>query len=70
MGQGYTPGNFLENKMKCKKHPKYKGIYKPRVECLDCWKMYESNLIKKLADLDVEIDKLVEELSETMEGED
>ena len=26
--------------MKCKKHPKYKGIYPPRVNCKQCWKIY------------------------------
>jgi len=26
--------------MSCKKHPKYKAIRKPRVDCEDCWKMY------------------------------
>ncbi len=26
--------------MKCKKHPKYKAILKPRVPCEDCWVMY------------------------------
>lgn len=29
--------------MKCKKHPKYKGIHKPKVECEDCEKIYEDN---------------------------
>lgn len=24
----------------CKKHPKYKGIRKPRVDCLACWSTY------------------------------
>lgn len=26
--------------MKCKKHPKYKGINKPKVSCIDCWRVY------------------------------
>lgn len=26
--------------MKCKKHPKYKGIYPPRVKCDECWRVY------------------------------
>jgi len=30
--------------MKCKKHPKYKVIKKPREDCLDCWKMYAEKL--------------------------
>ena len=29
--------------MKCKKHPKYKAVRKPRVECERCWEMYEAN---------------------------
>lgn len=32
--------------MNCKKHPKYKAVYKPRVECPDCQKMYEDRLMK------------------------
>lgn len=27
--------------MKCKKHPKYKAIRKPRVNCKECIKIYE-----------------------------
>ncbi len=26
--------------MECKKHPRYKAIREPRVDCLDCWKKY------------------------------
>ena len=26
--------------MKCKKHPKYKGIRKPRVKCAECEHIY------------------------------
>lgn len=26
--------------MKCKKHPKYKGILKPRVPCEACWYLW------------------------------
>lgn len=26
--------------MTCPKHPKYKAIRKPRVDCIPCWKMY------------------------------
>lgn len=26
--------------MKCKKHPKYKGIHKPRVACEMCWVIF------------------------------
>lgn len=26
--------------MKCKKHPQYKAIRKPRVDCPECWAMY------------------------------
>jgi hypothetical protein len=26
--------------MKCKKHPKYKAILRPRADCEDCRKMY------------------------------
>ena len=22
--------------MKCKKHPKYKGIHKPKIDCISC----------------------------------
>ncbi|HEC66266.1 hypothetical protein LCGC14_3100530 [marine sediment metagenome] len=55
--------------MKCKKHPRYKGIYKPRTECLDCWKIYETNLEKKLGELNKEMDKLGEELMRAAEGE-
>lgn len=25
---------------KCKKHPRYKGIYKPRCLCKHCWAIY------------------------------
>ena len=24
----------------CEKHPKYKAVKSPRVDCDDCWKMY------------------------------
>ena len=26
--------------MRCKKHPKYKAIRKPRVACPECWAMF------------------------------
>lgn len=26
--------------MKCKKHHKYKGVFKPRVDCEQCWIIY------------------------------
>lgn len=26
--------------MKCSKHPRYKGILKPRVPCEACWSIY------------------------------
>ncbi len=55
--------------MKCKKHPRYKGIYKPRTECLDCWKIYETNLEKKLGELNKEIDDLIEELGREINEE-
>ena len=29
--------------MRCKKHPKYKAVHKPRVECERCLEMYEEN---------------------------
>jgi len=29
--------------MKCSKHPRYKGMKKPRVECVDCWVIYLQN---------------------------
>lgn len=32
---------------KCKKHPKYKGIMKPRVDCLPCFKVYAEVLYEK-----------------------
>lgn len=28
--------------MKCKKHPKYKALRKPRTDCETCHKMYEA----------------------------
>ncbi len=34
--------------MKCKKHPGYKGIRKPRVDCLECWKIYARSEIDRL----------------------
>lgn len=48
--------------MKCKKHTRYKGIYKPRTECLDCWKIHVANIEKKLADLYRDMDRLGDEL--------
>ena len=24
----------------CKKHPRYTGIYKPRNNCMKCWRIY------------------------------
>jgi len=27
----------------CRKHPKYKAIRVPKVECDDCWEMYVIN---------------------------
>ena len=27
----------------CKKHPKYKAVRKPRVNCEECWRMYFDN---------------------------
>ncbi len=32
--------------MNCKKHPKYKAIYKPRVDCLACWIMYHETVTR------------------------
>ncbi|KKM91217.1 hypothetical protein LCGC14_1230800 [marine sediment metagenome] len=48
--------------MKCKKHPRYKGIREPRTECLDCWKIHEADLKKELIELDKEMDDIMEEL--------
>lgn len=28
--------------MKCKKHPRYKAIHKPRCDCKECWNMYNA----------------------------
>jgi hypothetical protein len=25
---------------RCRKHPKYRAIYKPRCQCKECWKYY------------------------------
>lgn len=41
----------------CKKHPKYKAIYKPRVDCQDCRDYYNV----KHGNLDVVINKAVYE---------
>lgn len=32
---------------KCKKHPKYKAIRKPRCNCKDCWDIYRVECLKK-----------------------
>ena len=32
--------------MKCKKHPRYKALKKPRCECYECWQMF----VKRTAD--------------------
>jgi len=34
--------------MKCKTHPNYQGICKPRVDCLECWKIYAEYIGKEL----------------------
>lgn len=26
--------------MKCKRHPRYTGTYRPRGHCITCWRMY------------------------------
>lgn len=28
------------NSMKCKAHPRYKGLRRPRVACESCWRLY------------------------------
>lgn len=33
--------------MKCKLHPKYKGIYDPRCECADCWKIRKLHILAR-----------------------
>lgn len=48
--------------MKCKEHKSYGGKYKPRHKCLDCWKMYEVNLIKKIEEVNKDIDKIGEDV--------
>ena len=30
--------------MKCKKHPEYKALHEPMVNCLDCWKQYAQKI--------------------------
>ena len=39
-------------KGKCSKHPMYKGIYKPRykprVDCADCWRVYQEKLEERV----------------------
>ncbi len=55
--------------MKCKKHSRYKGIYKPRTECLDCWRIHEVHLEKELEELDKKIDDLIEELGREIKEE-
>jgi hypothetical protein len=34
------------NKKICKKHPKYKGIHRPRVDCKKCWEIYDERTSK------------------------
>jgi hypothetical protein len=32
--------------MKCKKHPRYKAIFKPKCSCPECWDLYMDNNLK------------------------
>lgn len=32
------------NEVRCKKHPKYQGKIKPKVDCLECFKVYSTRL--------------------------
>ena len=34
--------------MRCSEHPKYNGIYAPKVNCITCWKIYAAKLELKL----------------------
>ena len=35
--------NFLNTfTLKCKKHPLYKGIHKPKGDCKQCWRIWRS----------------------------
>lgn len=35
--------------MKCLKHPKYKAVQAPRIDCTKCWDLYESKHGKTVA---------------------
>lgn len=44
--------------MQCEDHPKYKGIYSPKDDCLICWKIFATRLNLKLKELQQKYDVL------------
>jgi hypothetical protein len=38
----YARNMYYNTKMNCKKHPRYTAKRKPRVDCPDCWRMYQA----------------------------
>jgi len=31
---------------KCKKHPKYQAIYRPKCDCVQCWLMWKKRNVE------------------------
>ena len=58
--------------MACKKHPKYKGIRQPRIDCLACWKIRNDKLesgLKKMSEDFRKFMKNYREMEEAIDGE-
>ena len=41
--------------MTCKKHPNYKAVYKPKADCLECWKIYAEKLERHVRMLETKV---------------
>jgi len=50
--------------MKCKEHPKYKGIHKPKVDCLDCWKIRAGRLDALIKEENKTIEEITKDMKE------
>jgi hypothetical protein len=40
---------IMKKTKKCRKHPKYKGILEPRVDCNECWEIYNIEELARTA---------------------
>ena len=42
----------------CKKHPKYKAIFKPRCDCKECWEIWKESVSMRVAGAKIFLERM------------